>query len=182
MASISQVRTYLAYWFQLGKPVVFQDSRDECLPAPIFQGQAFSHAFEHCWQRVYQMPEHCYLQGTDQTIAHLLTEEWDITNCSRCTMPVPMPVKAIAPTSCPCTDLPMWPNNEIPQPRMGVADHSHLDSIRSRLAAVNTLRDRLQSSYTHSADLPHPKSQKSGSNASSPDEASSQDARSASDS
>ncbi|MBE7381885.1 MAG: hypothetical protein F6J95_010795 [Leptolyngbya sp. SIO1E4] len=154
MASVSQVRAYLAYWFQLGKPIVFQKEQNECLPCPIFQGDRFSQAFETCWQRIVQNASDCYLQGTDQTAADLLTENWEITGCARCTMPVPMPVNVVAPTACPCHDLPLWPNNEVPQPRMRINGNNHLEGICDRLSASSVERDRLRSAYLQSPDLP----------------------------
>ena len=154
MASVSQVRTYLAYWFQLGKPVVFNRSQTQCLPHPIFQGNRLSPAFEQCWQTITQNTADCYLQGTDQTVADLLAAEWEITECARCSMPIPMPVSIVNASACPCNDLPNWPNDEIPQPRMGVSDESCLQDIRKRLSIAGASRDRLQSTYERSPGLP----------------------------
>ncbi|MEL6380928.1 MAG: hypothetical protein AAFQ89_00345 [Cyanobacteria bacterium J06626_18] len=156
MASVSQVKSYLAYWFQLGKPVIFHKSQTQCLPSPLFQGNQFSPAFEQCWQQVAQNTADCYLLGTEQTIAELLDGEWDITACARCNMPVPMPVRIVDTSACPCADLPTWPNDEMPQPRMGVSNTSHLQNIHQRLVASAGDRDRLQSTYEHSPTLPQP--------------------------
>ena len=156
MASVSQVQAYLAYWFQLGKPVVFHKSQAQCLPSPVFQGSQFSPAFDQCWQRISQHPADCHLQGTDQTIAELLAGEWDITECARCEMPIPMSVQIVETSTCPCNDLPTWPNDEVPKPRMGVNDNNHLQGIRKRLLASSAKRDRLQSTYEHSPNLPQP--------------------------
>lgn len=159
MASVSQVRSYLAHWFQLGKPVVFQKGQTQCLPSPIFQGKDFSTAFEACWQKIVQNPADCYLQGTEQTLADLLAENWEITECARCTMPIPMPVDAVAASACPCNDLPLWPNNEIPQPRLGVCATSYLEAIRDRLSASAQNSDRLQTTYDQSPGFPQPSTQ-----------------------
>lgn len=154
MASVSQVQSYLAYWFQLGKPIVFHQSQAQCLPSPVFQGSQFSSAFEQCWQQVAQDTANCYLLGTDQTIAELLAGDWDITACARCDMPVPMPVRMMNTSACPCADLPTWPNDEMPQPRMGVSNTNYLQNIHQRLVASAGDRDRLQSTYKHSPNLP----------------------------
>jgi hypothetical protein len=155
MASVQKVQAYLAYWFQLGKPVVFATSEAQCLPEPIFQNNHFSLAFEQCWQKIMQSPDDCYLKGTDESIATLLTDEWEIVGCARCPMPQPMPVRGIKLSPCPCSDMPSWPNDEIPQPRSGVCTSTHLDSIRERLQASNQRnRDRLQSVYHDSPNLP----------------------------
>lgn len=154
MASVSQVRAYLAYWFQLGKPIIFHKSQTQCLPTPIFQGNRFSPAFEQCWQRVTADASDSHLLGTDQTIAQLLETDWEIADCARCSMPVPLPVNGIAISNCPCADLPLWPNNEIPQPRLPVESNDRLGTIRDRLSASEILRDRLHTTYRQSPGLP----------------------------
>ncbi len=154
MASVSQVQSYLAYWFQLGKPIIFHKSQTQCLPSPVFQGSQFSLAFTQCWQQVSQDTADCYLLGTDQTIEDLLAGEWDITECARCDMPIPMPVRIMDTSACPCADLPTWPNDEVPQPRMGINDTNHLQNIQQRLLASAAERDRLKSTYEQSPNLP----------------------------
>ena len=156
MASVSEVKAYLAYWFQLGKPVASQNDQTACLPGQIFQGNQYSDDFEQCWQQISQDTSDCHLQGTDQTIGDLLTGNWEITACARCTMPIPMPVGAVSTCVCPCYDLPTWPNNEVPLPRVGVSNSRHLGSIRDRLSAFSDTRDRLQATYTHSPNLLQP--------------------------
>ncbi|MBD0393637.1 MAG: hypothetical protein ICV52_07160, partial [Microcoleus sp. C1-bin4] len=37
------------------------------------------------------------------------------------------------PESCPCYDLPNWPDTEMPQPRSPVSNQSQLSGIRDRL-------------------------------------------------
>lgn len=133
MASVDQVQSFLAYWFQLGKPVLLQRENTLCLPSPVFQGAELSPAFQACWQRIMAEPKQSFLSGTDDSIATLLSDQYDIEDCARCNMPTPMPVRGIASPTCPCTDLPSWPNDEIPQPREAVSTQTHLDDIRQRL-------------------------------------------------
>lgn len=73
MASPDEVKQYLAYWFQLGKPVKVQHSPNKLLPQPVLQGDRYSPEFETCWQYILSHTERCYLDGTDQTMAHLLS-------------------------------------------------------------------------------------------------------------
>ncbi|WP_204137106.1 hypothetical protein [Halomicronema sp. CCY15110] len=165
MASVQKVQAYLAYWFQLGKPVVLQHSNTQCLPAPVFQGAKFSQAFLDCWQQIMKAPKQCFLTGTDESIAVLLTDEWDIEGCARCTMPLPMPVRGIKVSPCPCADLPSWPDQTMPEPRTAVCSQTHLGNLRHRLAqsaedtsneAIAPLdddRDRLQLAFAHSPTL-----------------------------
>lgn len=137
MASAQQVREYLAYWFQLGKPMVLDNGRSECLPQPIFSQGRFSHAFEDCWQHILDCcGQGCYVKGTNVTVAMMLTSAWEIEGCPRCPMPVLMPTAGIGFDPCPCHDVPSWPNDEIPVPRLGIKDEEHLDRLRSRLSAV----------------------------------------------
>lgn len=56
MTSEARVKQYLAYWFQLGKKVVFSKSGETVLPEPIFSGNRYSQAFEDCWQRILLFP------------------------------------------------------------------------------------------------------------------------------
>ncbi|UBF25288.1 hypothetical protein K9N68_27335 [Kovacikia minuta CCNUW1] len=139
MASEQKVRQYLAYWFQLGKGVVLQGGNEVLHPNPVIQGNQYSQAFEACWQQVLS-PESgdCYLEGTTQTIAELLTPGWEIDACSRCSMPVPIKnLGAVSSLDCPCIDLPEWPNMEVPQPRSPVDSQTLLAQIRDRLNKVN---------------------------------------------
>ncbi|WP_008314256.1 hypothetical protein [Leptolyngbya sp. PCC 6406] len=136
MATTTHVRAYLAYWFQLGQPLVFERSNRHCLPIPIFDGGQYSADFETCWQQVEACGgEDCHLLGTDQSIAELLSGEWDIEPCARCTLPVPLPVRTATLPLCPCSDLPQWPNDEMPIPRAAVDSQQRLTSIRDRLYA-----------------------------------------------
>ncbi len=161
MASVQKVQAYLAYWFQLGKPVVFQNGQTQCLPSPVFQANHYSLSFQQCWRRIVDNPKQCYLSGTDESIADLLSDEWEIVGCARCPMPIPMPVRGIKLSPCPCTDLSSWPNDQIPAPRIGVNTQAHLQEIRQRLeAADQTMRDRLLFAYHHSPGLPKAASEK----------------------
>jgi hypothetical protein len=134
MASSQQVRQYLAYWFQLGKGVVLGQGRETILPRSVLAGSAYSSEFEACWQKLL-MPEagDCYLEGTQQTIAELLTPAWEIDPCARCAMPVPLKTVGLTELDCPCGDLPTWPNTEIPQPRSPLSSQDQLAKIRDRL-------------------------------------------------
>ncbi|MBW4465936.1 MAG: hypothetical protein KME07_10925 [Pegethrix bostrychoides GSE-TBD4-15B] len=134
MAAAQQVKEYLAYWFQLGKPLQF-DRGGAILPHPVIEGNAYSPAFEACWQRVLASGgQGCYLAGTEQSIAELLSGAWDMADCARCEMPVPTRSLGIQSSACPCADLPGWPNTELPQPRSPIDSRSQLEQIRQRLA------------------------------------------------
>lgn len=134
MTSAQEVRQYLAYWFQLGKRVLIRNGQESLLPQPVFQGDRYSQAFENCWQ-LLTSPDSgdCYLEGTQETIAELLTSEWVINPCARCSMPVPVRDVGMPPLSCPCNDLSNWPNTELPPPRSAVNSQAQLMDIRDRL-------------------------------------------------
>ncbi|MGB3533317.1 MAG: hypothetical protein WBA13_07350 [Microcoleaceae cyanobacterium] len=137
MASQHQVKEYLAYWFQLGKKVVLRNGEEFQLPRPILQRENYSPEFETCWQKVLAPQSgDCYLEGTDQTIAELLSPAWEIHDCARCEMPVPIPIKGFPSSCCPCFDLSNWPDSEMPQPRLMVSSQNHLSDLCQRLTEI----------------------------------------------
>ena len=134
MASEQQVKTYLAYWFQLGKHLQWHDGRTKSLPKPIIEGYRYSQEFETCWRQIMQNEgKDCYLEGTNQTINDLLSSTWNIESCARCSMPVPIINLGIQSLECTCNDLDNWPNQELPQPRSPVNSVARLQGIKSRL-------------------------------------------------
>lgn len=136
MASVDQVRQYLAYWFQLGKRIVIRNGQ-KLLPQPVLQGDRYSTEFEACWHRIIAVEgKDCYLEGTLQTVDQLLGSAWDIEPCARCSMPIPMLSLGIRDPSCPCSDMPFWPNTELPLPRAPVDSRIQLEMIRERLKAL----------------------------------------------
>lgn len=142
MASEQQVKRYLAYWFQLGKKVVIRNGDAAVLPQSVFTQDRYSDEFERIWQLILS-PESgdCYLEGTHETIAQLLTPRWIIEACVRCDMPVPMINIGLPPEVCPCNDLPTWPNTEIPLPRGPVDTQNRLSEIRDRLNTARSQRE-----------------------------------------
>lgn len=139
MASENHVRQYLAYWFQLGKKVLIRNGQEALQPKKVFNGNQYSNEFEECWQKITSPSSgDCYLQGTNETIAQLLTPAWELMQCARCTMPIPMATMGMPPEACPCNDLSNWPNSEVPAPREAVNSQNHLNSIRSRLIKTNS--------------------------------------------
>lgn len=145
MASVQEVQSFLAYWFQLGKPLILKHEERECLPTPIFSGDQFSWAFQQCWQSIMEHPEDSFLRGVDESIADLLRDDWEIQGCARCTMPLPLPVRGIKVSPCPCADLSSWPNEDMPKPRQGVCTQSYLKDIQQRLGQRSSAeQERLQ--------------------------------------
>lgn len=137
MASEQQVKRYLSYWFQLGKKIVIPKLNLRLLPSRIIAGESYSKEFEETWQLVLSSASgECHLEGTSQTIDQLLTSKWDIEPCSRCEMPVPIVDIGLLEGNCNCSDLPNWPNTEIPAPREPVSNRKSLSQIRDRLQQV----------------------------------------------
>ncbi|MGB2924257.1 MAG: hypothetical protein WBB82_03065 [Limnothrix sp.] len=130
-----QVKEYLAYWFQVGKPVILPSGDRQILPNPVVVGDRYSAAFEACWQELLQPQNRdAYLEGTDHTIESLLSGRWDISSCARCAMPVPIDNIGLE-IGCPCADLDTWPNVNVPIP------HS-LEKARDRLSSIQTRLQR----------------------------------------
>lgn len=134
MATKKEVKQYLAYWFQLGKKVVIGDGKTSFLPQPVLEGDRYSEEFEQCWQEILShTPGDCYLEGTHESISELLTPAWELLPCGRCQMPVPLRSLGMPALSCPCNDLPEWPNTELPAPRSPINSQEQLMVIRKRL-------------------------------------------------
>lgn len=132
MASPDQVKQYLAYWFQLGKPLIHEQGQS-VLPQPVIRGNQYSPEFEACWQQVVSSGEKYHLDGMIQSVSALLSNQWEISGCARCGMPVPTVVLGVQSGPCPCFDLPNWPNTDLPQPRSPVDSSIQLREIRDRL-------------------------------------------------
>jgi hypothetical protein len=134
MANKEEVKKYLAHWFQLGKKVIVGHTTQSFLPNPVLDGDRYSLAFEECWATILSLEtSDCYLEGTHETIAELLTPTWEILACGRCAMPVPIKTLGLPSVLCPCYYLTTWPNNELPAPRCPVDSQEQLSAIRDRL-------------------------------------------------
>lgn len=158
MASPSKVKAYLAHWLQLGKSVLIRNGRLESKPKETIVGESYSLEFEQLWcdvQAVESGP--CYLAGTEQTVAQLMSSEWEIVDCPRCSMPQPLKTRGMPPLSCPCNDLYHWPNQDLPAPRSPVSNRSELQTIRDRLDRMALRADLYASTIgTQPADYPPP--------------------------
>jgi hypothetical protein len=134
MASLAEVKQYLAHWFQLGKKVYVRNGDEALLPRRIFHDMDYSDEFDRCWELILAPDSgDCYLEGTSQTIAELLTPIWDVVGCARCQMPIPLSIAYIPTESCPCADLLSWPNTELPSPVSPTAVRSKLSNLQDRL-------------------------------------------------
>ena len=134
MASPQDVKRYVAHWMQLGKPVLSHNGDRVHLPQPVFTGDRYSPAFEQCWQLI-TAPESgdCYLKGTEQTIAMLLSESWELQPCARCILLIPLAIASYGEPICPCFDLCNWPNLDMPLPRDPVSTDVYLQKLHHRL-------------------------------------------------
>ena len=133
MASNEQVKRYLAHWFQLGKCVICPKQQETIRPQAIFRGDCYSAEFEKCWEKILHTDADCYLEGTEQTIQQLLSPAWEIIECPRCDLPIPMTVAGVSSPVCTCFDLSGWPNDELPSPRVPANTTTHLHRLRQRL-------------------------------------------------
>ena len=134
MASATEVKTYLAHWFQLGKKLVWRNGEAELLPEKIISGDRFAAEFEDCWQKIMSVEgQNCYLVGDNATIQELLSSTWKIDQCARCAMPVPVVEVGTQPLNCVCSDLDNWPNSELPVPRPPINSQAKLNNISQRL-------------------------------------------------
>lgn len=166
MASLEQVKHYLAYWFLAGKKVYINNGQETRQPTSVLQRDQFSSEFESCWQEILS-PEsgYCYLQGTEQTIEELLSSDWELHPCSRCEMPIPLKQSGTKIGPCPCIDLKNWPNDELPKPHLPVNNQKHLSELSHRLQGeeqdLDEIRSRLEKSQNNSPNFPQPKKSES---------------------
>jgi hypothetical protein len=134
MATKQEIKRYLAHWFQLGKKVLVSSGKITLLPQPVLTGNEYSTEFEKCWQEILASGTgDCYLEGTQETIADLLTPAWEVVSCGRCAMPVPIRSIGMPALMCPCFYLPTWPNTELPAPRGSIDEQEQLQQICDRL-------------------------------------------------
>ncbi|AFY95844.1 hypothetical protein [Chamaesiphon minutus] len=134
MASALEVKQYLAHWFQLGRKVYIHNGNQALLPSRVFSSMDYSMEFEQCWDLILSARSgECYLEDTSQTIAELLTPQWELVDCARCSMLIPLQVAGIPSEHCPCINLPHWPNLDVPTPRLPVAVRSKLTNMQERL-------------------------------------------------
>lgn len=134
MASSEQLRQYLARWFQLGKQVVVEPSGSLHRPESVTSAGQYSPAFEACWTALLEAGlQHCYLENTNQSLAALACNDWEITNCSRCSMPVAQSIGGISAVDCPCSDQDNWPNLDLPTPQAPQNWTQHIQALAERL-------------------------------------------------
>ncbi|MEB3292577.1 MAG: hypothetical protein VKJ24_05420 [Synechococcales bacterium] len=133
MASPTQVRQFLAYWFQLGKQLIIGNGQHTIHPRSVIAGDRYSAEFESCWEQALCYASTSYLEGTHFTLSELLSPSWDIVVCARCPMPVPMKVAGLPSGNCPCHDLPTWPNLETIVPHAPLNTRERLMDICNRL-------------------------------------------------
>jgi hypothetical protein len=144
MAQTAEVKQYLAYWFQLGKKIIISSLNQSVIPKKIFNGHGYSAEFEDLWTLVSGAPYagEAYLEGTNQTISQLLSPQWEIMDCARCNMPVPIVQSGVQKNyCCVCSDLDGWPNSELPNPRSPVNNQQRLTRIQSSLNRKNELEN-----------------------------------------
>lgn len=132
MASPEAVRHYLACWFQAGKGVNY--GQETWRPQPVTRCGQYSSEFLTLWQEMEQRGlDQYYLAGTDVSLGELCTDDWEIMGCSRCTMPVPLRVAGMNVGACPCSDLALWPNLDLPLPHGAVDSQAYLAQFQARL-------------------------------------------------
>ncbi|MEM9265902.1 MAG: hypothetical protein AAGA46_10305 [Cyanobacteria bacterium P01_F01_bin.13] len=135
MASPQEVQNYLAYWFQLGKPVHINNGKITQRPIPVLEGDQFSRAFQECWQTIMAVGgRDCYLDGAQETIEQLLSPQWEIIGCARCEIPTVMSTIMPVARLCDCGDIDTWPNDELPAPHMPINNKKHFSKLKTRLS------------------------------------------------
>ena len=144
MAPKAQVKQYIAYWFQLGKKIIISSLNKSVIPKKIINTHGYSSEFEDLWSLVSNdaYAKDCYLEGTNQTIGELLSPQWEIINCARCSMPVPILQSGVPKNNCcVCNDMSGWPNSELPYPRSPINNQQTLTKIQVSLNRGNNIHN-----------------------------------------
>jgi len=134
MANSQFVKDYIAQWLQLGKQVMVGSAA--VAPVPVRLADGYTPEFEHLWRWLASaaIAPQAYLAGTDQTIAQLLSDRWEIVPCARCYTLIPTPLFAIGSCPpCPCHDLPHLPNLDLVIPHPPVSAQVQLAEVADRL-------------------------------------------------
>jgi hypothetical protein len=145
MASHNQVKKYLAYWLQLGQGVRMSDPTTRAStivkPASVLADGAYSNDFESLWAQVQQpkIAQDSHLWGTEQTIGELLTPLWEINDCARCGLPIPMRVAGLPANTCPCSDVEQTPDLTICPPREPISTEQTLYRLHERLSQLEAV-------------------------------------------
>ncbi len=136
MATTNHIKTYLAYWFQLGRGLWMPGHAERVCPATILGDGAYSAEFEALWDQL-QAPyvaAQSYLEGTEQTIAELLSPTWEINPCARCSLPIPLKTAGLPQVyTCPCADMRHQPDLSLFPPRAPISTPAVLGNICARL-------------------------------------------------
>ncbi len=135
MALEADVKKYVACWMQLGKKVWINAGQSFCLAQTVLEQDGYSPEFDTCWSQIQALDSgDCYLDGTSINVRDLLSDSWEILDCSRCDMPISMAIAGLPAYSCPCHNLPNWPNTELPLPRPPINSFDRLSMIQKHLA------------------------------------------------
>jgi hypothetical protein len=135
MALPTEVKTYLSYWFQLGRGLRMPPQARLVKPPAVLADGRYSTEFEAIWQELMQpsIAAQSYLEGSEQTIAQLLDPSWDIQDCARCSLPVPIKVAGLPAESCPCDDMRQLPDLSVMPPRAPIDSQAMLRRLCERL-------------------------------------------------
>jgi len=133
--TVAAVKAYVAQWLQLGKRLELPGRSTTVAIAETVAGEKYTVNFESLWHSILHVElGNVYLSGTDVKIADLLAGKWDLHECARCGLPVPLPPLGQAQTGpCVCGDLSTWPNAETVPPHPPIASGVYLQGLRQRL-------------------------------------------------
>lgn len=135
MATSTEVKDYLGCWFQLGLNVENNKIGDKLFPKKIYLGDKhqYSPEFEQIWSTILLSPLSYYLEGSEFSIGELLRDNFEILNCSRCTLPSVSQIgKSVA--NCACLAVENWPDYTLPLPK--TPQDLHRRSIEQIMARI----------------------------------------------
>jgi hypothetical protein len=134
MASTKSIKKLVAYWMQLGQPIINTNTLEEFIIYPIYNlyTEHYSKEFNLFWDSIKEA-NLFFLKGFSTSIKDLSGNKWYIAECATCSMPCPKLERGINMADCICEDIYLHPNNELPQPKAGVNTKDLLNNIITRI-------------------------------------------------
>jgi hypothetical protein len=132
MATKQELKHYVGLWLQAGKRL---ESGGKLLDTPAVRGlNGYSTEFNQFWESIWEQRWFVYLSLTDCSIGELEAEEWEIKHCANCRMPSAVKIAGLTELHCICGDIYLWPNTELPLPRVPGDDSCRLQNLIEKLS------------------------------------------------
>lgn len=96
VTKVELLMSYLAYFLSRGKTIITPHQGKITFEGDVYQYNGYDYNFVNFWQKLTQIrdfPEF-YLEGDTHNFGEFLTGNYTVNSCSRCNLPIPIPVGA----------------------------------------------------------------------------------------